>query len=410
VDTDTVLAATFTAILPHLNERQRRLLLGAAARALGRGGAGRVVQASGVSRPTVDAGIRELAQPGGAERSGRARRPGAGRRRLVERDPGLGEALDRLVDPDTRGDPESPLRWTCKSTRQLAGALTAQGHPVSADTVGRLLRAQGYGLQRTAKTLEGRQHPDRDAQFGYISEQATVQLAAGQPVVSVDAKKKELVGAFANGGAEWQPAGQPEKVDVHDFPDPRLGKAIPYGVYDLGANTGWVSVGTDHETSAFAVATLRRWWHGVGRAAYPAADRLLVCADAGGSNDYRRRLWKTELGRLAAETGLAITVCHYPPGTSKWNKIEHRLFSHITMNWRGRPLVSHQVIVELIGATTTGAGLTVHAELDQGAYPKGVKVSDHELAAVPLRRHAWHGEWNYTVLPQAEQPPHDQPT
>jgi hypothetical protein len=349
----------------------------------------------------VDAGIRELAQPGGPEHSGRVRRPGAGRRRLVERDPGLLGALDRLVDPDTRGDPESPLRWTCKSTRQLAQALTQAGHPVSADTVGRLLRQQGYTLQRTAKTLEGRQHPDRDAQFRYISQQAAAQLAAGQPVVSVDAKKKELVGGFANGGAEWQPSGQPERVNVHDFLDPALGKAIPYGVYDLGANTGWVSVGCDHETSAFAVATLRRWWDGVGRAAYPDADRLLVCADAGGSNDYRRRLWKTELGRLAAETGLQVTVCHFPPGTSKWNKIEHRLFSHISMNWRGRPLVSHQVIVELIGATTTRAGLQVHAELDQGTYPKGIKVSDQELAAVPIRRHGWHGEWNYTVLPQA---------
>jgi transposase len=320
VDTDTVLAATFTAILPHLNERQRRLLLGAAARALGRGGPIRVAKTSGVSRPTVDAGIRELAQPGGPQQSGRVRRPGAGRRRLVERDPGLLEALDRLVDPDTRGDPESPLRWTCKSTRQLARALTREGHPVSADTVGRLLRAQGYSLQRTAKTLEGRQHPDRDAQFRYISEQAATQLAAGQPVVSVDAKKKELVGVFANGGAEWQPSGQPENVNVHDFPDPTLGKAIPYGIYDLGANTGWVGVGCDHETSAFAVATLRRWWEGVGRVAYPDADRLLVTADAGGSNDYRRRLWKTELGRLAAESGLQITVCHFPPGTSKWNK------------------------------------------------------------------------------------------
>jgi Rhodopirellula transposase DDE domain len=401
VDTDAVLAATFTAILPHLNERQRRLLLGAAARALGRGGPARVTKASGASRPTVDAGIRELAQPGGPEHSGRVRHPGAGRRRLVERDPGLLGALDRLVDPDTRGDPESPLRWTCKSTRQLAQALTQAGHPVSADTVGRLLRQQGYTLQRTAKTLEGRQHPDRDAQFRYISQQAAAQLAAGQPVVSVDAKKKELVGGFANGGAEWQPSGQPERVNVHDFLDPALGKAIPYGVYDLGANTGWVSVGCDHETSAFAVATLRRWWDGVGRAAYPDADRLLVCADAGGSNDYRRRLWKTELGRLAAETGLQVTVCHFPPGTSKWNKIEHRLFSHISMNWRGRPLVSHQVIVELIGATTTRAGLQVHAELDQGTYPKGIKVSDQELAAVPIRRHGWHGEWNYTVLPQA---------
>ena len=312
--------------------------------------------------------------------------------------------LEALVDPDTRGDPESPLRWTCKSTRELAEALTAAGHPVSDDTVGRLLREQGYTLQRTRKTLEGAQHPDRDAQFRYLNEQAKAQLAAGEPVVSVDCKKKELVGQFANGGAEGQPTGWPERVLVHDFPDPKLGsqaKAIPYGVYDLGANAGWVSVGVDHDTSSFAVQTLRRWWQQIGRVAYPGATRLLVSADAGGSNDYRRRLWKTELGRLAAETGLEITVCHFPPGTSKWNKIEHRLFSAISINWRGRPLVSHQVIVELIGATTTHTGLTVHAELDRGRYPLGVKVSDEELAAVPLRRHDWHGEWNYTVLPAA---------
>lgn len=281
------------------------------------------------------------------------------------------------------GPARAPAGWPRRSPT---------GHPVSADTVGRLLRQQGYALQRTAKTLEGRQHPDRDAQFRHISEQAAAQLAAGQPVVSVDAKKKELVGAFANGGAERQPSGQPENVNVHDSPDPALGKAVPYGVYDLGANTGWVSVGCDHETSTFAVETLRRWWDGVGRAAYPDADRLLVTADAGGSNDHRRRLWRTELGRLAAETGLQVTVCHFPPGTSKWNKIEQRLFSRISMNWRGRPLISHEVILELIGATTTRSGLQVHAEFDQGAYPKGVKVSDEELAAVPLRRHGWHGE------------------
>src|SRR5215213_2243638 len=302
------------------------------------------------------------------------------------------------------GIPESPLRWTSKSTRELAEALSAAGHSVSDDTVGRLLREQGYTLQRTRKTLEGAQHPDRDAQFRYLNEQAKAQLAAGEPVVSVDCKKKELVGQFANGGAEWQPTGWPERVLVHDFPDPKLGseaKAIPYGVYDLGANAGWVSVGVDHDTSSFAVQTLRRWWQQIGRVAYPDATRLLVSADAGGSNDHRRRLWKTELARLAAETGLEITVCHFPPGTSKWNKIEHRLFSAISINWRGRPLVSHEVIVELIGATTTRTGLTVQAELDPGRYPLGVKVSDEELAAVPLRRHQWHGEWNYTVLPAA---------
>jgi hypothetical protein len=272
---------------------------------------------------------------------------------------------------------------------------------VSDDTVGRLLKQQGYTLQRTQKTLEGAQHPDRDAQFRYVNEQAREHLAAGQPVVSVDTKKKELVGNFANGGAEWQPSGEPERVNVHDFPDPKLGKAIPYGVYDLGANTGWMGVGTDHDTAAFAVATLRRWWEQAGRAAYPQAERLLVCADAGGSNGYRVRAWKTKLARFSADSGLAITVCHFPPGTSKWNKIEHRLFSYISINWRGRPLVSHEVIVELIAATRTRSGLRVHAELDRGSYPLGVKVSDKQLAVVPLRRHDWHGEWNYTVAPTA---------
>jgi hypothetical protein len=291
------------------------------------------------------------------------------------------------------------LRWTCTSTRELVQALTRQGHPVSDDTVGRLLREQDYRLQRTVKTLEGAQHPDRDAQFGYLNEQAKAHLAAGQPVVSVDAKKQELVGRFTNGGREWQPAGEPERVNVHDVPDPTLGKAIPYGVYDLGRNTGWISVGVDHDTAAFAVATLRRWWQQVGRVAYPHANQLLLCADAGGSNGYRVRAWKTELARLAAETGLQVTVCHLPPGTSKWNRIEHRLCSAISMNWRGRPLESHEVLVELIGATSTHTGLRGRAELDRGRYPLGVKVGDQELAAVPLVRHAFHGEWNYTVHP-----------
>jgi hypothetical protein len=397
VDVDAVLGGLYELIAPHLTEKQRRLLAGAAAKTLGRGGGARMARISGLSRPTVYAGVRELQDP--PDPQGRIRRPGGGPKRLAERDPGLLAALDALVDPDTRGDPESPLRWTCKSTRQLADALGAQGYTVSDDTVGRLLKQQRYTLQRTQKTLEGAQRPDRDAQFRYVNEQAKQHLAAGQPVVSVDTKKKELVGRYANAGAEWQPAGEPERVGVHDFPDPEVGKAIPYGVYDLGANTGWVGVGTDHDTAAFAVATLRRWWEQVGRAAYPQADRLLVCADAGGSNGYRVRLWKTELARFAAETGLQVTVCHFPPGTSKWNKIEHRLFSHISTNWRGRPLVSHEVIVELIAATTTRSGLEVRAELDHASYPLGVKISKRELAAVPLERHDWHGEWNYTVLP-----------
>jgi Rhodopirellula transposase DDE domain len=399
VDLDTVLATLFELVSPHLNERQRRLLLGAGARALGRGGGARMARLSGMSRPTVYAGVRELDEP--PDPHGRIRRPGGGPKRLRDTDPELVEALDRLVDPDTRGDPDSPLRWTTKSTRELAETLTAQGHPVSDDTVGRLLKQQGYRLQRTVKTLEGAQHQDRDAQFRYLNEQAREHLAAAQPVVSVDTKKKELVGRFANGGAEWQPSGEPVEVKVHDFPDPALGKAIPYGVYDLARNAGWVSVGVDHDTAAFAVATLRRWWEQVGRVAYPEASRLLVMADAGGSNGYRVRAWKTELAHFAAETGLAVTVCHFPPGTSKWNRIEHRLFSAISTNWRGRPLVSHEVIVELIGATTTRTGLTVHAALDPGRYPLGVKVSDQQLAAVPISRHEWHGEWNYTVLPRA---------
>jgi hypothetical protein len=399
VDIDAVLGGLYELIAPHLTEKQRRLLAGAAARALGRGGGARMARISGLSRPTVYTGVRELDQP--PDPQGRIRRPGGGPKQAVERQPGLLQALDELVDPDTRGDPESPLRWTCKSTRQLADALAGRGFQVSDDTVGRLLKQQRYTLQRTLKTQEGAQHPDRDQQFRYVNEQAKAHLTDGQPVVSVDTKKKELIGRYANGGAEWQPTGWPERVGVHDFPDPTLGKAIPYGVYDLGANTGWVSVGCDHDTAAFAVASLRRWWETMGKALYPTAGRLLVTADAGGSNGYRIRAWKTELAAFAAETGLQVTVCHFPPGTSKWNKIEHRLFSHISMNWRGRPLISHEVIVELIAATTTHPGLRVHAELDRGRYPLGVKVSDRELAAVPLRRHDWHGEWNYTVLPAA---------
>jgi Rhodopirellula transposase DDE domain len=395
MDVDDVLAGGFALALPHLTERQRRLLLGAFARALGRGGVTRVAELAGSTRPTVRRGVAELdTEP---DPVGRIRAPGAGPKPLAKTDADLLAALDALVDPATRGDPESPLRWTTKSTRQLADTLTAQGHRVSHTTVAGLLRAQGYSLQATRKTLEGAQHPDRDAQFGYINTQAGAYLAAGQPVISVDAKKKELVGDVANPGRAWQPSGQPVEVNVHDYPDPALGKAIPYGVYDLGANTGWVSVGVDDDTSAFAVASIRRWWAQLGKAAYPQAERLLVTADAGGSNDYRRRLWKTELATLAAETGLAVTVCHFPPGTSKWNKVEHRLFSAISANWRGRPLVSHEVIVELIGAATTRTGLRVQAELDLGHYPNGIKVSDAALAAVPITPHDWHGEWNYTI-------------
>ena len=390
--TPEMLAAKFGAIFPHLDERQRRLLLGAEARALGHGGIRLVARAAGVREATVSLGVDEL--DSGAEPLGRARRPGGGRKRSADLDPGLRPALLALVEPHERGDPMSPLRWTAKSTRALADELTAQGHKVSADTVGDLLREEGFSLQGNAKAIEGTQHPDRDAQFRYISEQARVCQDAGDPVISVDTKKKELVGDFANGGTEYRPKGSPVPVRTHDFMDQDLGKAIPYGVYDMAANAGWVNVGTDHDTAAFAVESIRRWWTAMGRAAYPHARRLLITADAGGSNSYRTRAWKAELAAFALETGLAVTVCHFPPGTSKWNKIEHRLFCHITMNWRGRPLTSHDVIVSTIAATTTRAGLTVRAELDPGSYPEGVKVSDEQMARLPLDRHAWHGDWN----------------
>lgn len=311
------------------------------------------------------------------------------------------ESFESLIDPVTRGDPMSPLRWTSKSIRALTAALREKGHQVSDMVTRRLLREGGYSLQAGAKTIEGNQHPDRDAQFQYLNDQAADHLEAGDPVISVDTKKKELVVAYKNAGREWRPSGEPEQVKVHDFVDPVLGKANPYGVYDVGANTGWVSVGTDHDTAAFAVNTIATWWNEVGKPMYPNASRLLISADGGGSNGYRTRLWKTELAKFAAATGLRITVCHLPPGTSKWNKIEHRLFSHISMNWRGRPLTSHEVIVETIAATTTSTGLTVRAELDQAEYPKGVKIPDKEMKALEtqgiLTRHEFHGEWNYTL-------------
>jgi hypothetical protein len=403
VVTQEMLAAKFGTILPHLDERQRRLLLGAEARALGHGGIRLVARAAGVREATVSLGVAELES--GAEPLGRARRAGGGRKRLAEADPGLVPALLALVQPAERGDPESPLRWTTLSTRDLAGELTRQGHPVSAETVHRLLQAEGFSLQGNAKTIEGRQHPDRDGQFRYISEQARAFAAAGDPVISVDAKKKEQVGQYASPGRSWRPKGDPVRVRDHDFPAGGAQKVIPYGIYDLAANAGWVNVGTDHDTAAFAVESIRRWWSARGSADYPAARRLLITADAGGSNGYRTRAWKAGLAALAAETGLEITCCHFPPGTSKWNTIEHRLFSAITMNWRGRPLASHQVIVNSIAATTTAAGLTVAAELDTGTYPTGVKISKAGLDALPLDRHDWHGDWNYTLHPQPPAPP-----
>jgi hypothetical protein len=396
-------ARRYAVLRPHLDERQRRLMLAAEAAELGRGGITVVARATGVHPDTVAKGVREL--EGGAQPPGRVRKPGAGRKPATETDPGLAPALTALVDPETRGDPTSPLVWTTKSTRNLADALAAGGHPVSDRTVARMLRAQGFSLQANAKLTEGRQHVDRDAQFGYLNAQVLEHLAAGAAVVSVDTKKKELVGEFHNGGREYQPQGSPVRVNVHDFPDPELGKAIPYGIDDVAANSGWVSVGADHDTSAFAVETLRRWWSTVGAHRYPTADRLLICADGGGSNGYRVRAWKVELARLAAETGLTITVCHLPPGTSKWNKIEHRLFSQITLNWRGRPLTSHQIIVDLIGATRTATGLTVRAELDTGTYPTGIRYTKAQVDALPITRHEFHGEWNYTVAPHTADTP-----
>jgi hypothetical protein len=395
---EEVVAGKYEVIAPFLDERQRRLWLGVEAQALGRGGVSAVARATGVSRTTVTAAVKELVDPA-ATSTGRVRRAGAGRPRLADRDPELALTLERLVAPATRGDPESPLRWTSKSTRTLSEELGARGHPAGPRTVAALLKTLGYSLQANAKVSEGKQHVDRDAQFRYLAAHVSDHQDAGQPVVSVDTKKKELVGRYKNGGREWQPQGEPVRVNVHDFIGEE-GKAIPYGVYDVAADAGWVSVGTDHDTSAFAVATLRRWWQAMGEPLYPHASRLLVCADGGGSNGSRTRLWKVELAAFAADTGLTVTVCHLPPGTSKWNKIEHRLFSHISMNWRGTPLETHETVVQLIAATTTRTGLTVKAELDDRAYPKGLKVSDAQMAALPLDKHDEHPQWNYTLRPK----------
>jgi len=392
----------FSFMAPVLDERQRRLMAGAMARALGRGGQAAVVRTSKMSSRTVFDGTKEAASNAGP--SDRVRRKGGGRPRLIDVDPDVLLNLDDLVEPESRGDPMSALRWTLKSTRQLADSLRAMGHQISSWTVGQLLHEMGYSLQATSKTVEGAQHPDCDAQFHHINDEAKRRLAANEPVISVDTKKKELVvGTKANNGREWQPAGSPERVDVHDFPDPEVPKAAPYGVYDIGANEGWMEVGSDHDTAQFAVNAIKRWWQTMGIERYPRATRLMVTADAGGSNGYRNKLWKVELAKLAAETGLAITVCHYPPGTSKWNKVEHRLFSFISINWRGRPLTSYRTIVELAAATTTRTGLKVQAEWDDGVYQKGIKITDKALAALPITRSEWHGEWNYTVAPTDEE-------
>src|SRR5215216_5533964 len=396
------LAARFAVLLPHLNERQQRLALAVEARLLGHGGVRAVAQVAGVSETTVRKGVVELEAGEAPFPPGRVRRPGGGRKAAAQQDPDLLPALLALVEPDERGDPMSPLRWTTKSLRHLAEELTRQGHPVSAPTVGRLLKREGFSLQANVKTLEGAQHPDRDAQFRYLNEQVKDHQADGEPVISVDTKKREQLGRLPMAGREWRPKGEPVEVEDHHFffTGPDVEQAIPYGIYDLTRNTGWVNVGVDHDTSVFAVESIRRWWRARGSRDYPKASRLLITADAGGSNGYRYRVWKSELATLAAETGLAITVCHFPPGTSKWNKIEHRLFSHITMSWRGRPLTSHEVVVKTIAATRTSGGLRVEAALDPGDYPTGVAISTERLDALPLERHQVHGTWNYTLRPQ----------
>lgn len=398
------IAAKFAILSPLLDERARRLWAAVEARAIGRGGISQVAEATRLSRATIRAGLQELARPVAAtppQATGeRLRRRGGGRKPLGAHDSHLVRALETLLDPVTRGDPMSLLRWTCKSAAKLAAALQTQGHRVSERTVNRLLHDLGYRLQANRKTLEGRAHPDRDAQFQYINRRAKACQKQGHPVVSVDTKKKELVGQFRNGGRDWHPQGQPEEVQVHDFPDKVLGKVIPYGVYDEATNTGWGSVGIDHDTAEFAVETVRRWWRHMGSKVYPRAKRLLITADGGGSNGSRCRLWKVELQRLADEIGLRISVCHFPPGTSKWNKIEHRMFCHITENWRGRPLVSREVVVNLIGHTTTETGLAIRSELDENRYPTGREITAQQMESLSMKQEKFHGEWNYTIQPR----------
>jgi transposase len=396
---EVAIGERFRALAPELDERRRRLWAAAEARAAGRGGIAATARATGMAIDTIRKGIRELESGETLERR-RVRRPGGGRKPITETDPTLLEDLERLLDDGTRGDPELPLRWTSKSVRKLAEGLRELGHEVSYRTVARLLRALGYSLQANRKTREGSSHPDRDAQFQHINATAKQAIAAGEPVISVDTKKKELVGDFKNAGREWRPKGSPELVRTHDFKDKELGKAIPYGVYDLASDEGWVQVGIDHDTAQFAVNSIRSWWQHLGRERYPDASTLTITADCGGSNGNRTRLWKIELQRLADETGLAIQVLHFPPGTSKWNKIEHRLFSFISMNWRAKPLVSREVIIDLISATTTKTGLKVYARLDGSSYPAKIKVSDAELAQVQLERHSFHPEWNYRIKPR----------
>lgn len=389
----------FAPLWPLLDERTRRLMAASEARALGHGGVSLVSRACGLSRKAITKGQWEI-EEGTVPSLGRIRRPGGGRKKILDHDPRLLGALDRLIDPETRGDPESPLRWICKSTRTLAAQLTRRKHPVSHMKVAQLLREQGYSLQGNRKTEEGGDHPDRDAQFRHINTQVKRALAKGVPVISVDTKKKELVGNYENGGRQWLPAKQPVKVNGHDFPQPDIPRAYPYGVYDVERNRGFVNVGTNHDTGAFAVASIRGWWRAEGRRLYPKTRDLLITADAGGSNGWRLRLWKLELQKLADETGLALSVCHFPPGTSKWNKTEHRLFSFISSNWRGEPLRDYETIVRLIARTTTAKGLKVTCRLDRRKYPTGRKVTDEEMKRVNLERNKFHGDWNYTIRPQ----------
>ncbi len=398
MDHEDSLLMRYQMLAPELTERTLRLFAAAEAKAWGRGGISGVARVLELSRDRISRGLQELEKE---QRLGpnRIRRKGGGRKKQVELDPQLKEDLERLISPYTRGDPETVLRWTCKSIRNLAKELMHKGHKTSRRMVAELLREMGYSLQANRKTIEGKQHPDRDAQFKYIHRQAQKQQRAGQPVISVDTKKKELVGDFKNKGQEWRPQGNPEKVRVHDFIDKELGKVAPYGVYDLTRNDGWVSVGIDHDTAAFAVASIRTWWRKMGRPAYSKASHLLITADSGGSNSSRSRLWKVELQKMANRTGLTITVCHFPPGTSKWNKIEHRMFSFITKNWRGKPLTDRATIVNLIGSTKTEEGLKIRCELDENKYPKGIKVSDEQLEKVNLKNHKFHGDWNYTIYP-----------
>jgi transposase len=399
METDVVLVRKFRSVWPLLDEHARRIMAASEALSLGHGGISMVSRACGLSRKAIAKGVEEIRR-GSAPAPGRIRRPGAGRKPVTERDPDIVDVLEELMDDATRGDPQSPLRWTCKSTRTLAAQLAGRGHPASHATVARLLHGEGYSLQANRKTLEGADHPDRDEQFRHINSMAAKYMARGWPVISVDTKKKELVGNYVNAGRQWLPGKQPREVRGHDFPGPDVPRAYPYGIYDIGRNSGFVNVGTDHDTGAFAVASIRGWWRHEGRRLYKEAGSILVTADGGGSNGSRLRLWKFELQKFADGTGLEISVCHFPPGTSKWNKIEHRLFSFISSNWRGQPLEDYETIVNLISSTTTAKGLKVVCRLDRRKYPTGRKVSDREMELIRIKRHSFHGDWNYTIKPR----------